>query len=64
MYVDEGHEMFFSGVGRHNIPTFQPSYSMLDKVLPKLPNNTAVHILSATLPPHVIWLIETKLFGN
>ena len=64
MYVDEGHEMFFSGVGRHDIPAFRPSYGMLNKVLPKLPNNTAVHVLSATLPPHVIQIIETNLFGN
>jgi superfamily II DNA helicase RecQ len=64
MYVDEGHELFFSGVGRHEIPAFRPSYGMLDKIIPKLPNETPVHVLSATLPPHVIRVIEKKLFGS
>lgn len=61
-YVDEGHEVFFSGMDRHGIPAFRPSYSMLDTVLPKLPGGTTIHVLSATLPPHVIQTIEEKLF--
>jgi len=64
MYIDEGHEIFFSGIERHGIPAFRPSYGALDKILPKLPNGTTVHVLSATLPPHVIRVIEGKLFGS
>ena len=62
MYIDEGHELFFSGLDRHNVPAFRPSYGNLDKILPKLPDKTTVHVLSATLPPHVIRVIEAKLF--
>ena len=64
VYVDEGHEIFFSGIERHGIPAFRPSYGMLDKILPKLSSGTTVHVLSATLPPHVIQVIEGKLFGS
>lgn len=64
MYIDEGHEIFFSGIDRHGIPAFRPSYGALDKVLPKLLNGTAIHVLSATLPPHVIQTIEKKFFGD
>lgn len=64
IYIDEGHEIFFSGIERHGIPAFRPSYGTLDKILPKLPNGTTVHVLSATLPPHVIQVIEGKFFGN
>ena len=64
VYIDEGHELFFSGMDRHNIPAFRPSYGNLDKVLPKLPNRTTVHVLSATLPPHVTRVIEAKLFRD
>jgi superfamily II DNA helicase RecQ len=64
VYIDEGHELFFSGIDRHGIPAFRPSYGNLDKILPKLPNKTTVHVLSATLPLHVIQVIEAKLFRN
>ena len=64
VFVDEGHELFFSGVERHGIPAFRPSYGNLDKVLPKLPNESSIHVLSATLPPHVIQAIEVKLFRD
>ena len=64
VYIDEGHELFFSGTERHGIPAFRPSYGALDKVLPKLPNGTTIHVLSATLPPHVIRVIEEKFFGS
>jgi len=64
VYIDEGHELFFSGLDRHNIPAFRPSYGNLDRILPKLPDKTTVHVLSATLPPHVTRFIETKLFRN
>jgi len=64
VYVDEGHEVFFSGIERHGIPAFRPSYGMLDKFLPKLPKTTTIHVLSATLPPHVIRVVEEKLFGS
>ena len=64
IYIDEGHEIFFSGIERHGIPAFQPSYSKLDKIPPKLLNGTTIHDLSATLPPHVIQVIEGKLFGS
>lgn len=37
---------------------------MLDKILPRLSAGTTIHILSATLPPHVIRVIEERLFGN
>ena len=62
-YIDEGHETFFSGIERHGTPAFRPSYGALDKILPKLPNGTTVHVLSATLT-HVIQVIEGKLFGS
>ena len=64
MYIDEGHELFFSGLDRHNIPAFRPSYGNLGKMLPKLPDKTTVHVLSATLPPHIIQVIEAKLFRD
>lgn len=64
VFIDEGHELFFSGIERHNIPAFRPSYGMLDKILPRLPSTTTIHVLSATLPPHVIRVIEGKLFGS
>ena len=62
LYIDEGHEIFFSGVARHDIPAFRPSYGNLAKILPKLPDETTVHILSATLPPHVTRVIDSELF--
>ena len=64
VYVDEGHEIFFSGIERHDISAFRPSYGMLDRILPKLPCGTTIHVLSATLPPHVIRVIDAKLFGD
>ena len=64
IYIDEGHEIFLSGIERHGIPAFRPSYGELEKILPKLPNRTTVHVLSATLPPHIIKVIEGKLFGS
>ena len=64
VFVDEGHEIFFSGIERHGIPAFRPSYGNLDKIIPKLPNETTIHILSATFPPHVRRVVEKKLIGN
>ena len=61
MFVDEGHKLFFSGVECHGIPAFRPSYGTLGKVLPKLSKKTTVHVLSTTLPPHVVRIIEGKL---
>lgn len=63
-YIDEGHEIFFSGTERHGIPAFRPSYGKLGTIIPRLSTGTTVHVLSATLPPHVIQVIEEALFRN
>jgi len=64
LFIDEGHELFFSGIDRHGISAFRPSYGELDKIIPKLPNKTTIHVLSATFPPHVRQVVKTKLLGS
>ena len=64
IYINKGHKIFLSGIERYGIPAFWPSYGELEKILLKLPNGTTVHVLSATLPPHIIKVIEEKLFGS
>ena len=51
VFIDEGHELSFSGLDCHGIPAFRPSCGNLGKVSPKLPDKTTIHLLSAT-PTH------------
>jgi len=62
VYIDEGHEIFFFGVARHDIPAFWPSYGNLGKILLKLQAKTTLQVLSATLPPHVIQVVDSNIF--
>ena len=62
--VYEGHEIFFSGIDRHDVPAFRPCYGKLRKFLPKLSTQTTIHVLSTTLPPHVIQTVQEELCHN
>jgi superfamily II DNA helicase RecQ len=66
--LDEGHNTYTAGTSTDGRPSFRPAYGKIRQFLIKLPKQTALQILSATVPLHIrrhiidnLCINETKL---
>ena len=59
--VDEAHFIYTAGIRKHGQPPFCPAYGLLDVVRLLFSKQTAVSAHSATLPPHMLKIVTSKL---
>lgn len=59
--TDEAHFIYTSGIKKHGQPAFRPAYGMLDVVRLLFSKRTAISAYSATLPPHMLKVVTSKL---
>lgn len=61
VHIDEVHNVYTSGIKRNRVPAFCPAWGALDEVHTCLAKGTSCQALSATLPPHILKVINDKL---
>lgn len=61
VHIDEAHNVYTSGIKRNGVPAFCPAWGALDEVCTRLAKGTSCQALSATLPPHILKVIDDKL---
>ncbi|EPQ53881.1 P-loop containing nucleoside triphosphate hydrolase protein [Gloeophyllum trabeum ATCC 11539] len=54
VYVDEAHHIYTAGMKKHGEPAFRPAWGALGKLTAILTKGTAIQMLSATLPKHIL----------
>jgi superfamily II DNA helicase RecQ len=59
--IDEAHTIYTAGMKKHGQPAYRPAYGMIDTVRLLFSKKISVSALSATLPPHILKAVTTKL---
>lgn len=58
--VDEVHNIYTAGLSLYGLDAFRPAWGRLDELKAILPKDTRWSGFSATIPPHILKVVEKK----